>query len=155
MKATKNAEKTRTLRGRPRKDRQEAGRSLRDLPASDEAQAKRKAKKVTESTPYKVVPMGKHHTIYEPVLQWERDDLLDKLWKAQKQQESWNDVDKYSFTYHNRHAYVNGRNTHTRNMMKVFNDYIEGLKKRLLSLDERISPIDGRQTLPHRNHTGH
>lgn len=141
---TTNAEKIRTLRGRPGKDRQETGRSLRDLPGGHEAKATAK-RKVIESTPRKVVMMGKHHTIHEPVLQWERDDLLDKLWKAQNQQESWNDVDKYAFTYQSRHAYVNGRNTHTRNMMKLFNDYIEGLKKRLLSLDERISPItDGR-----------
>lgn len=144
MKQSTHAQETRKVRSRCNEDRQEAGRSLRHLPSGNEAQAKAK-RKVTESTPRNVVLMGKHHTIHEPVLQWERDDLLDKLWKAQKQQESWNDVDKYAFTYQSRHAYVNGRNTHTRNMMKLFNDYIEGLKKRLLSLDERISPItDGR-----------
>lgn len=145
MKQSTHAQETRTVRSRCHEDRKEDAKRLRNLPGGHEAKAQRKAKKVSESTPYKVVLMGKHHTIHEPILQWERDDILDKLWKAQKQAESWNDVDKYSFTYNTRHAYVNGRNTHTRNMMKLFNDYIEGLKKRLLSLDERISPItDGR-----------
>ena len=142
MKQSTHAKETRTVRGRRDEDRQEDAKRLRHLPGGHEAKATAK-RKVTESTPRKVVLMGKHHTIHEPVLQWERDDLLDKLWKAQNQQESWNDVDKYSFTYNTRHAYVNKGYTHTRNMMKLFNDYIEGLTKRLLSLDERISPIDG------------
>lgn len=133
---TTNAEKTRTVRGRPRKDRQEAGRCLRDLPAGDESQAAAKRK---------VIPMGVHGNIVNLVLQIERDDLISVLWKAEEQERLWRDESKYSFVYHNKKSYSNARLRHLTAMRYVFNDYIESIKKRLLSLDERISPItDGR-----------
>lgn len=136
MKATKNAEKIRTLRGRLGKDRQETGRSLRDLPAGDEAQAAAKSK---------IIPMGVHGNIVNLVLQIERDDLISVLWKAEEQQRLWRDESKYSFVYHNKKSYSNARLRHLTAMRYVFNDYIESIKKRLISLDERISPIqDGR-----------
>ena len=132
MKATKNAEKIRTLRGRPRKDRQEDAKRLRHLPAGDEAQAAAKRK---------VIPMGVHGNIVNLVLQIERDDLISVLWKAEEQERLWRDESKYSFVYHNKKSYSNARLRHLTAMRYVFNDYIESIKKRLLSLDERISPI--------------
>jgi len=132
MKQSTHAQETRTLRGRPRKDRQEAGRSLRDLPASDEAQA---------ATKRKVIPMGVHGNIVNLVLQIERDDLISVLWKAEDQQRLWRDETKYSFVYHNKKSYSNARLRHLTAMRDVFDDYIASIKKRLISLDERISPI--------------
>lgn len=136
MKQSTNAEKTRTLRGRPRKVRQETGRSLCHLPAGDEAQATAKRK---------VIPMGVHGNIVNLVLQIERDDLISVLWKAEEQQRLWRDEAKYSFVYHNKKSYSNAKLRHLTAMRDVFDDYIASIKKRLLSLDERISPItDGR-----------
>lgn len=132
MKQITNAQKTRTLRGRPGKDRQETGRSLRDLPAGDEAQATAKRK---------VIPMGVHGNIVNLVLQIERDDLISVLWKAEEQQRLWRDEAKYSFVYHNKKSYSNAKLRHLTAMRDVFDDYIASIKKRLLSLDERISPI--------------
>jgi len=136
MKQSANAKETRTVRSRCHEDRQEDGQRLRDLPASDEAQATAKRK---------VIPMGVHGNIVNLVLQIERDDLLSVLWKAEDQQRLWKDETKYSFVYHNKKSYSNARLRHLTAMRYVFNDYIESIKKRLLSLDERISPItDGR-----------
>jgi len=136
MKATKNAEKIRTLRGRPCKDRQEDAKRLRHLPAGDEAQATAKRK---------VIPMGVHGNIVNLVLQIERDDLISVLWKAEEQERLWRDESKYSFVYHNKKSYSNAKLRHLTAMRDVFDDYIASIKKRLLSLDERISPItDGR-----------
>ena len=132
MKATKNAEKIRTLRGRPSKDRQEDAKRLRHLPAGDEAQAAAKRK---------VIPMGVHGNIVNLVLQIERDDLISVLWKAEEQQRLWRDEAKYSFVYHNKKSYSNAKLRHLTAMRDVFDDYIASIKKRLLSLDERISPI--------------
>jgi len=132
MKATKNAEKIRTLRGRPGKDRQEDAKRLRHLPAGDEAQATAKRK---------VIPMGVHGNIVNLVLQIERDDLISVLWKAEEQQRLWKDEAKYSFVYHNKKSYSNAKLRHLTAMRDVFDDYIASIKKRLLSLDERISPI--------------
>lgn len=135
MKATKNAEKIRTLRGRPGKDRQETVLSLRNLPGGHEAKATAKRK---------VIPMGAHGNIVNLVLQIERDDLISVLWKAEEQQRLWRDEAKYSFVYHNKKSYSNALR-HLTAMRDVFDDYIASIKKRLLSLDERISPIqDGR-----------
>ena len=144
MKQSTHAKETRTVRSRCHEDRQEDGQRLRHLPGGHEAKATAK-RKVTESTPRKVVLMGKHHTIHEPNLQWERDDLLDKLWKAEKQAELWKDESKYSYIYHNKKSRRNAKSRHKTAMQEVFFNYIDSLKKRLLSLDEQISPIiDGR-----------
>ena len=116
--------------------------SLCDLSGGHEAKAKAK-KKV--SKPNKVVPLGMHHTILHPDLQWERDQLLTKLWRTQDQMESWHDINRYSFQRHTKRAFTTGSHYHHEKMMGLFKDYITSLKNQLLSLDERISPLhDGR-----------
>jgi len=136
MKQSTDAKETRTVRSRCHEDRQEDAKRLRHLPAGDEAQAAAKRK---------VIPMGVHGNIVNLVLQIERDDLISVLWKAEEQQRLWRDEAKYSFVYHNKKSYSNAKLRHLTAMRDVFDDYIASIKKRLLSLDERISPItDGR-----------
>ena len=138
MKQSTHAKETGTLRSRSCKNRKETIGSVGDMPAGHEAKAKAKRK---VSKPNKVVPLGQHHTITRPVLQWERDELLDKLWKAQDQAETWKDVNKYVFTYTSKKTHTNAKNSHRNLMMAIFQDHITKLKKRLLSLDEQISPL--------------
>ena len=126
MTKTKNhAKETRTLRGRSRKDRQETVLSLRDLPGGYEAKKKRQAQ---------IKPLGVHHNIAQPMLQMERDQLLDALWLSEKQRASWTDDAKWM-------GYRKIKWSQRRAMYAIFDNYIDDLKKRLLSLDERISPI--------------
>ena len=138
MKQSTHAKETRTVRSGRSQARPHQVLSLRDLPGGHEAKAEREAKR-------KVIPSGIYTKVAQPILQIERDDLLDQLWKAEKQAELWKDEAKYSYTYHNNRSRSNAKSRHKTAMQEVFFNYIDSLKKRLISLDERISPIqDGR-----------
>lgn len=129
MKQSTHAKETRTVRSRPCQDRQEDGQRLCDLPGCNEAKKKRQAQ---------IKPSGVHHNIAQPMLQMERDQLLEALWLTEKQRASWANDAKWM-------GYRKIKWSQRRAMYAIFDNYIDDLRKRLLSLDERISPItDGR-----------
>lgn len=141
MKPNTHAQETRTLRGGHRQERKDQSKRVRHLPGGHEAKAK---------TASKVIAWGKHHTVAHPALQWERDTLLENLFKTQDQFTAWQNVNKYVLPTHSKKAYTNAKNRHRGGMMAILQDHIAVLKNRLLLLDEQISPIH-EPALPHRN----
>lgn len=135
MKQSTHAKETRTLRSRRNQNRKDQSKRVRHLPGGHEAKAK--------AAP-KVIAWGKHHTVAHPALQWERDGLLEVLWKTEDQRNLW----IYGC---NRYGGIKKNENRQRNLMKsVFDDYINTLKFRLFLLDEQISPIH-EPTLQDRN----
>ena len=128
MKQSTHAKENGKVRRGRNQNRERQIISLRHLHGGHEAQAEGKAKR-------QIIPSGIFEKVAEPALQIQRDDLLNQLFETQRQHDIW-------ITQLHRYAGVKRNSaTQRKQINAIFLANIKSIQERLVSLDERISPI--------------